>query len=78
VKIALRTLAARRLSIAEMLRELDATFLDNLLPASYFTLFYGVLDPGGRPMVYANAGRRRSPPPCTRPSTRSAGRVAYE
>jgi hypothetical protein len=31
VKIALRTLAARRLSIAEMLRELDATFLDNLL-----------------------------------------------
>jgi serine phosphatase RsbU (regulator of sigma subunit) len=56
VKIALRTLAARRLSIAEMLRELDATFFDNLPPASYFTLFYGVLDPGGRQMVYANAG----------------------
>jgi len=56
VKIALRTLAARRLSIAEMLRELDATFLDNLPPASYFTLFYGVLDPSGRQMVYANAG----------------------
>jgi serine phosphatase RsbU (regulator of sigma subunit) len=56
VKIALRTLAARRLPIAEMLRELDATFLDNLPPASYFTLFFGVLDPSGGRMVYANAG----------------------
>ena len=56
VKIALRTLAARRLPIAEIVRELDATFLDNLPPASYFTLFYGVLDPDGRQMVYANAG----------------------
>lgn len=56
VKIALRTLAARPLSIGEILRELDATFLDNLPPASYFTLFYGVLDPDGRQMVFANAG----------------------
>ena len=56
VKIALRTLAARPLSIAQILRELDATFLDNLPPASYFTLFYGVLDPDARQMVFANAG----------------------
>ena len=56
VKIALRTLAERQASIGELLGELNRVFLDNLPPASYFTLVYGVFDPTAGRLVYANAG----------------------
>lgn len=54
-KIALRTLAARHDSIDEVLGELNRIFLDNLPPASYFTLIYAVFDPAAGRLVYANA-----------------------
>ena len=56
VKIALRTLAERRLSTPEVLLELNRVFLDNLPPASYFTLFYGVFDVAAGRLEYASAG----------------------
>jgi serine phosphatase RsbU (regulator of sigma subunit) len=56
VKIALRTLAERRASIGELLGELNRVFLDNLPPASYFTLVYGVFDAAAGRLLYANAG----------------------
>jgi serine phosphatase RsbU (regulator of sigma subunit) len=56
VKIALRTLAQRRAPIDELLGELNRVFLDNLPPASYFTLIYAVFDATARRLVYANAG----------------------
>jgi phosphoserine phosphatase RsbU/P len=56
VKIALRTLAERRAPIGELLGELNRIFLDNLPPASYFTLVYGVFDVTAGRLVYANAG----------------------
>jgi sigma-B regulation protein RsbU (phosphoserine phosphatase) len=56
VKIALRTLAVREAPIDELLAELNRIFLDNLPPASYFTLVYAVFDPGAGRLVYANAG----------------------
>ena len=56
VKIALRTLAERRTPIGELLGELNRIFLDNLPPASYFTLVYGVFDAAAGRLVYANAG----------------------
>jgi sigma-B regulation protein RsbU (phosphoserine phosphatase) len=56
VKIALRTLAERQAPIGELLGELNRVFLDNLPPASYFTLVYGVFDAGAGRLVYANAG----------------------
>jgi serine phosphatase RsbU (regulator of sigma subunit) len=56
VKIALRTLAQRRAPVDELLGELNRVFLDNLPPASYFTLVYGVFDATARRLVYANAG----------------------
>ena len=56
VKIALRTLAQRQASIGELLGELNRIFLDNLPPASYFTLVYGVFDASAMRLVYANAG----------------------
>jgi len=60
VKIAVRTLAERRAPIGELLGELNRIFLDNLPPASYFTLVYGVFDAAAGRLVYANAGH---PPP---------------
>ncbi len=48
VKIALRTLAERHADGATLLAELNRIFLDNLPPASYFTLIYAVFDPGAR------------------------------
>jgi sigma-B regulation protein RsbU (phosphoserine phosphatase) len=56
VKIALRTLAERQAPIGELLGELNRVFLDNLPPASYFTLVYGVFDAAAGRLVYANAG----------------------
>lgn len=56
VKIALRTLAERRTPIRELLGELNRVFLDNLPPASYFTLVYSVFDAAAGRLVYANAG----------------------
>jgi hypothetical protein len=56
VKIALRTLAQRQAPTDELLGELNRIFLDNLPPASYFTLIYGVFDAAARRLVYANAG----------------------
>ena len=56
VKIALRTLAQRQAPIGELLGELNRVFLDNLPPASYFTLVYGVFDAAAGRLVYANAG----------------------
>lgn len=56
VKIALRTLATRYGAISDAIREANEIFLDNLPPAAYFTLFYGVFDTPGRRFVYANAG----------------------
>jgi len=56
VKIALRTLAARHAATPELLAELNRVFLDNLPPASYFTLIYAVFDAEARRLVYANAG----------------------
>ena len=56
VKIALRTLAQRHAATDELLGELNRIFLDNLPPASYFTLIYGVFDATARRLVYANAG----------------------
>jgi len=60
VKIALRTLATRSDGIADVLREANRIFLDNLPPASYFTLVYGIFDVAERRLVYADAGH---PPP---------------
>ena len=56
VKIALRTLAERQASTRELLGELNRVFLDNLPPASYFTLVYAVFDAAAGRLVYANAG----------------------
>jgi serine phosphatase RsbU (regulator of sigma subunit) len=56
VKIALRTLAERQAPIGELLGELNRIFLDNLPPASYFTLVYGVFDAAAGRLVYASAG----------------------
>jgi sigma-B regulation protein RsbU (phosphoserine phosphatase) len=56
VKIALRMLAQRRAPVDELLGELNRIFLDNLPPASYFTLVGGVFDPAAGRVTYANAG----------------------
>jgi sigma-B regulation protein RsbU (phosphoserine phosphatase) len=56
VKIALRTLVARHAESAGLLAELNRIFLDNLPPASYFTLIYAVFDPARGRLVHANAG----------------------
>lgn len=56
VKIALRTITSRRGTTGELLSELNRIFLDNLPPASYFTLVYGAFDVAAGRLVYANAG----------------------
>jgi serine phosphatase RsbU (regulator of sigma subunit) len=56
VKIALRTLVERHADAAEMLTELNRIFLDNLPPASYFTLVLAEFDPAAGRLVHANAG----------------------
>jgi len=60
VKIAVRTLAERHAAIGEIVGELNRVFLDNLPPASYFTMFYGVFDVAAGRFEYANGGH---PPP---------------
>ncbi|HSD29818.1 MAG TPA: PP2C family protein-serine/threonine phosphatase [Vicinamibacteria bacterium] len=56
VKIALRALLERHRAVADMLAELNRVFLDNLPPASYFTLALAVFDPARGVLVHANAG----------------------
>jgi sigma-B regulation protein RsbU (phosphoserine phosphatase) len=56
VKIALRALIERHSEIKELLAELNRVFLDNLPPASYFTLVLAVFDPARALLVHANAG----------------------
>jgi sigma-B regulation protein RsbU (phosphoserine phosphatase) len=56
VKIALRALVERHSEIKDLLAELNRVFLDNLPPASYFTLVFAVFDPAGALLVHANAG----------------------
>ena len=56
VKIALRALVARHAETAELLAELNRIFLDNLPPATYFTLIFALFDPARGQLVYANAG----------------------
>jgi serine phosphatase RsbU (regulator of sigma subunit) len=56
VKIAVRTLVERYTSTPDLLGELNRIFLDNLPPASYFTLIFAVFDPARRRLVCANAG----------------------
>jgi serine phosphatase RsbU (regulator of sigma subunit) len=58
VKIALRTLATRHDRMADALREANRIFLENLPPASYFTLVYGVFDTEARRLVFATAGHQ--------------------
>ena len=58
VKIALRTLATRHDRMADALRQANRIFLDNLPPASYVTLVFGVFDTEGRRLVYATAGHQ--------------------
>jgi sigma-B regulation protein RsbU (phosphoserine phosphatase) len=56
VKIALRALVERHAAIPDLLAELNRVFLDNLPPASYFTLVFAVFDPARARLVHANAG----------------------
>jgi len=56
VKIALRALVERHAGIPDLLAELNRVFLDNLPPASYFTLVLAVFDPARALVVHANAG----------------------
>jgi sigma-B regulation protein RsbU (phosphoserine phosphatase) len=56
VKIALRALVERHAAAEPLLAALNRVFLDNLPPASYFTLVFAVFDPAARRLVYANAG----------------------
>ncbi len=56
VKIAVRTLAEAHADAASLLAALNRIFLDNLPPASYFTLIYAVFDVGAGRLVYANGG----------------------
>jgi sigma-B regulation protein RsbU (phosphoserine phosphatase) len=71
VKIALRALVERHSEIPELLAELNRVFLDNLPPASYFTLVFAVFDPARALVVHANAGH----PPVLR--VRAAGAVEW-
>jgi serine phosphatase RsbU (regulator of sigma subunit) len=56
VKIAVRTLVERHAATTDLLAELNRIFLDNLPPASYFTLIFAVFDPDARRLIHANAG----------------------
>jgi sigma-B regulation protein RsbU (phosphoserine phosphatase) len=69
VKIAVRALAARHSEIPDLLAELNRVFLDNLPPASYFTLEFAVFDPARALVVHANAGH----PPALRVRAGGAG-----
>ena len=71
VKIALRALVERHRSIPDLLAELNRVFLDNLPPASYFTLVLAVFDPARASLVHANAGH----PPVLR--LRASGAVEW-
>ncbi len=56
VKIGVRTLAELHNATEDLLAELNRIFLDNLPPASYFTLIYAVFDPAAGRLLHANAG----------------------
>jgi len=74
VKIALRTLAERHADSGSLLAELNRIFLDNLPPASYFTLIStsGRAGSSRRRRVPRSARLRPSWPPYTARPTRSA------
>jgi sigma-B regulation protein RsbU (phosphoserine phosphatase) len=56
VKIALRTLVSEYYRLSDILRQLNATFVENSPSASYFTMACAVFDPERTRMVYSNAG----------------------
>lgn len=56
VKIAIRALIERHADTPSLLAELNRVFLDNLPPASYFTLVYAVFDAAACRIVHTNAG----------------------
>jgi serine phosphatase RsbU (regulator of sigma subunit) len=56
VKIALRTLVSEYYRLSDILRQLNATFVENSPPASYFTMVCAVFDPEPPRLVYSNAG----------------------
>jgi serine phosphatase RsbU (regulator of sigma subunit) len=56
VKIALRTLVSEYYRLSDILRQLNGIFVENLPPASYFTMVCAVFDAGRARLVYSNAG----------------------
>jgi serine phosphatase RsbU (regulator of sigma subunit) len=56
VKIALRTLVSEYYRLSDILRQLNATFVENSPPSSYFTMVCAVFDPDRARLVYSNAG----------------------
>jgi serine phosphatase RsbU (regulator of sigma subunit) len=56
VKIALRTLVSEYYRLSDILRQLNATFVENSPQASYFTMACAVFDPARARLVYSNAG----------------------
>ena len=56
VKIALRALVERHPTLPELLAELNRIFLDNVPPASYFTMIFALFDTVRGRLQYANAG----------------------
>jgi len=56
VKIALRTLVSEHYRLSDILRQLNGIFLENLPPASYFTMVCAVFDVTRDRLLYSNAG----------------------
>jgi len=56
VKIALRTLVSQYYRLSDILRQLNGIFVENLPPASYFTMVCAVFDAERARLVYSNAG----------------------
>lgn len=56
VKIALRTLVSEYYALSDILRQLNGIFVENLPPASYFTMVCAVFDAERSRVVYSNAG----------------------
>lgn len=52
----LRSLAEAECSPAEVLTKLNRLLVEDLPPARFVTMIYGVLDPGSRTFAFANAG----------------------
>lgn len=56
VKIALRTLVSEYYRLSDILRQLNATFVENSPTASYFTMVCAVFDAENARLFYSNAG----------------------